>query len=213
MDLLRGIRALAASARISDLDEGVPGEGEDGIFHFRIGRNGDPHSKIDDFARRLKSRDSRWDIAAMKLCYVDINRNSNVNDIFAHYLQITERLTSIAPGLRLVHITVPLRAIRLGLRSRVRMFARQAVDSLEDNLQRDHYNSLLRAEFQDDTQLFDLALLEATQPGGKIVTRSYRGKQAPALYAGFTDDGGHLNQSGEVAVAREFMTFIEKLRT
>ena len=59
----------------------------------------------------------------------------------------------------------------------------------------------------------DLALLEATQPGGRLVTRSYRGKQVPALFGGFTDDGGHLNQSGEVAMARQFMTFIEKLRT
>ena len=88
MDLLRGIHSLSVSATISDIDTGSPSNKGYGIFHFRIGENGDPYSKIDEFAAHIQSRETRWDVAAMKLCYVDIDRHTDVDEVFEHYRQM-----------------------------------------------------------------------------------------------------------------------------
>ena len=213
MDLLQGIRSLDMSASISDLETTGIGEKDYGIFHLRLGKNGDPYSKIDDFADYVLSRKARWDVAVMKFCYVDVNQHTDVDRLFEHYRKMVENLTRDFPELHMVHVTVPLRTIRLGLRSRMRLMAGRDVDILEDNLRRDHYNAQLRATFSDRTRLLDLAQIEATQPDGNMCTWPYRSRPVPGLYPGFTDDGGHLNDAGAEAVARKFMALIDDVWT
>ena len=212
-DLLRGIRSLDMSASISDLETTDSGEKEYGIFCFRLGKNGDPYSKIDYFSDYVLSREAHWDVAVMKLCYVDINQRTDVRQIVRALSQDGRKpvtgfsKTSHGSRYRAIKDYPTRTAVPYPTNGRTRR------RHLEDNQQRDRYNSQLRATFSGRTQLFDLAQIEATQPDGNMCAWPYRSRPVPGLYAGFTDDGGHLNDAGAKAVAREFMALIDDVWT
>jgi len=47
-----------------------------GIYRFRAGNNGDPVGKIKDFVSTSSSF-AGLDVAMVKICYVDLDRNSD----------------------------------------------------------------------------------------------------------------------------------------
>lgn len=212
IDILRGIRSLSASAPVFDLAANDNPPAGPGIFHFRAGRNRDPVSKIDDFVSHILAHPTAYDAAAMKLCYVDVDRFTDTTSVFDHYLSAVKKISAAAPDLHIVHVTVPLRVVRLGLRSRIRLAIGSEVESLEDNLQRQNYNSLLRTGFADRTRLYDLADIEATTPDGNVCSCRYKNTHVPCLYPGFTCDGGHLNDAGSKAAASAFMALLDNLQ-
>ena len=169
------------------------------------------HSKIDDFARFVTARNTVCDVAMMKLCYVDIGENTDIHDLFRYYISMVEKLVKSAPGVHLVHLTVPLRSIRLGLRSRIKLLAGQALEPVENNIRREAYNSLMRSEYGNEHHFFDLARLEATQPDGCTSSFQYRSEAVRMLYSGYSDDGGHLNTNGKQVIARELIKLIDEL--
>ena len=53
-----------------------------GLYHTRLGFNGDPTAKIRSFEHQMaKIVRANPDIVLMKLCYVDINRGCNIKDL------------------------------------------------------------------------------------------------------------------------------------
>jgi hypothetical protein len=212
MDILRGIRSLCALAPVFELAANANPPAGPGVFHFKTGHNGDPVSKIDEFAGHILAHPTAYDAAAVKLCYADINRFTDTTSVFDHYLGTVKKIATAAPDLHIIHVTVPLRAVRPGLRTRIRLAVGSKVDSLEDNLRRQDYNSLLRTTFPYSSSLYDLAKVEATMPDGNVCSYGYRNTHVPCLYPGFTRDSGHLNDAGSRAAANAFMVLVDKLQ-
>ena len=210
-NILDGIQALSPTTSIAELVSDVPATDGHGALHFRIGANHEPYSKIDDFAHFVAANGASCDMAMMKLCYVDIDRNTDIDDLFRYYKSMVDKLAGSAPGVHLVHITVPLRCIQLGLRSRIKLLAGQTLEPVEDNVRREAYNSLMRKEYQGGATLFDLAALEATRPDGSTSSIKIGSKEVKTLYPGYSDDGGHLNNNGRQFIAQKLVDLIAKL--
>ena len=211
LNILGGIQVLSPATNITELAGDDSASGEHGVFHFRIGENQKPYSKIDDFARFVTANDTFCDVAMMKLCYVDIGENTDIHDLFRYYRSKVDKLVRSTPGVHLVHMTVPLRSIRLGLRSRIKLLAGQTLEPVEDNVRREEYNWLMREEYQGEATLFDLAALEATRPDGSTSSIRIGGKEVRTLYPGYSDDGGHLNNNGRQLIAQKLVDLIAKL--
>ncbi len=183
-----------------------------GIFHKAIGHNGDPRSKIDEFVHCLQGSVASFDIALMKLCYADIDARTNVDELFKYYQGAMTALSRIMSGTTMLHCTVPLRSVRLGVRSYVRRVFGRPIVAIQDNSCRDAFNDLLRDAYSQSSQILDIAAIESTSPDGSLFGTPYRGVRVPALDPHYTDDGGHLNSEGQHRVASEFVQLINEMR-
>jgi hypothetical protein len=189
---------------------GDPGslQGKPGLADSSIGANFDPASKIRDFAAKLEAAGpGAVDIALMKFCYVDIDRNTAVTDVFTQYRNTLSALQQKFPGTTFVHCTVPLTSRHNSLKAYAKRILRRAQDSAADNRAREDFNALIRAEYSGKQPLLDIAAVESTLPDGTKTT--YGG--LPSLAACYTYDGGHLNETGRMAVAAEFLRVLAGL--
>ena len=73
---------------------------------------------------------------------------------------------------------------------------------------RNRYNELLRDRYAGIEPLFDLARLEAK---GDSASFWHDGRRYECLATAFTDDGGHLNATGQINIATELMAFLAAL--
>ncbi|HHJ13736.1 MAG TPA: hypothetical protein ENJ79_05070 [Gammaproteobacteria bacterium] len=205
-DLLQGVSRLAPALPVHELaaPEDSP---RPGINHFRAGENHAPARKFRDLADRAQQA-RHCVLAGIKLCYVDIRADTDIDGLFRLYRETLDRLLDSAPALRLFHVTVPLRSARPGLRARLRMLVGRPIRVLEDNLRREAYNDMLRDTWGDDGSLFDLAALESRNPEGESCRVAYRGLKVPVLAPDLTRDGGHLNPDGAMRLADAWLDFL-----
>ena len=176
-----------------------------GFFSFYVGENGDPVGKIRDFESRSFKR---VNVGLMKLCYVDFEPGTDVSAVFREYKDTIERLQAKYPETYFVHVTVPVLARERGIKAWAKNVLGRALWGDVENLQRQRYNEMLRAEYGSQDMLFDLALLEATDPRGRVLEHSLHGERFLAMYPAYTTDGGHLNEAGRRRVARAFVEFL-----
>jgi lysophospholipase L1-like esterase len=102
------------------------------------------------------------------------------------YLDTMSALEEAYPGTVFVYTTMPL-----------------TTDADADNELRNAYNARVRAYCQaGDKFLFDVADIEAWDPSGNRQTYSWNGQSCDLLYAGYAIDNGHLNATGEAALAK-----------
>lgn len=168
------------------------------ISHSKIGRNGDPISKCDDFREILNSGiGERVNIALMKFCYIDILANTDVEEIFTYYCKTIEEMEDKYPSVHFLHCAVPLTSIRHDLKAKIRRLLKKD-SNLRNNTAREKFNDKLRKKY--GRKVFDLAYFESLQVGSN--------KTLNYLNPRFTDDGGHLNQLGRVYIAKNFLIFI-----
>jgi hypothetical protein len=172
----------------------------DGVLaHALIGDNRDPVGKLANFDRTLRAGlAGQVDVAALKLCYIDILWNTDVGAFFDAYRDTLERLEKDFPDVRFVHMTVPLTTGSYGIRDHLKVLAGR-----DDNAARERYNELIRETYGPD-RVFDIADLESTPPDGTSADR--------ALFEGYTSDGAHLNAAGSARVAAEFINFVADVR-
>jgi hypothetical protein len=207
-NLLRGVEAIGRSQP----DLAVPvaeagGAAGAGIVHFRVGRNGDPVSKIDDFLAHLDAEAAETpDLAGFKLCYADFGKQIDVDALFARYAAAIDQTRRRHPGLRLFHVTTPLERAEPGWRVLAkRVLGKTPAQEL--NAVRERYNDALRRAFAGREPLFDLAREEASA-GGAPVTAGTSAGRVLALAPPFTDDGAHLNESGGRVLAARWLRFL-----
>lgn len=164
------------------------------LLHACVGNNMDPKSKIDDFVGVLMESNlgDSLDIAFMKLCYVDFNKNTNIKELFDYYISSMNDLKEKYPKLRIIHSTVPLTVNPKGLKGLIKAILRR-----DNNKFRHLYNELLRKHYTED-ELFDIAKIEATFSDGSINTNK---NGVPCLINEYSSDGGHLNQQGRELLA------------
>lgn len=180
---------LLAAPEASQID---PGD----WAHAYIGQNQAPLTKLDAFRAALSGPiGGRVQIAFVKLCYVDAYSTAaeSPSGLFASYQGMVAAVQAERPGVRLVHVTMPLVTV-----------AAESSDGWASNARREAYNDLLRRAY--GAQVFDLALLEATDPTGAVVVNPASG--ARGMYAGWSSDGGHLNAAGAARIGRALVAHL-----
>jgi hypothetical protein len=211
-NIIDGLKVLLAESNTSWHMAEIPKDAlpaGPAFIHQRIGQNGDPKGKMDAFARSIREMPSKPQLAFMKLCYVDVNRSTDVEDLIAHYANTLGKLKAEYPDVVFAHVTVPLAPEAMGIKDRIKRLAGIELKKERDNLRRGQYNALLRKTFPGDP-LFDLDRVESTRPDGTRAQFSLDGQTALALAADYAgDESGHLNAAGEKRAAIELVQFLK----
>ena len=129
--------------------------------------------------------------ASLKLCWADLQQSADPDAAFKSYVGVMEEMQKAYPRVRFVYWTVPLR--------------REAI--LQDKRLR--FNELMYAYVKEhNVILFDIADIECHKPDGTEF-RNETGKKA--MWDGYTNDGGHLNDAGSARVARAWWWLTARL--
>ena len=134
---------------------------------------------LDNSVRTSGWHQTAVDVVLDKLCYIDQDANA------ATYLAEMDALVAAFPTTTFVYVTMPLMT---------------SADA--DNVLRNQYNQAVRAHCAaTGALLFDLADMESHDPSGVAQTFTSGGQTYQKLYAGYTDDGGHLDVDGRQRMA------------
>ncbi len=191
-----------------------PANFNEGIFaHSRVGKNVDPKSKIDEFVRLIdQGIGKKADAATLKFCYVDIQAESDVENIFSEYSNSVDILRNKYPGMTIVHFTEPLTVVKTTWKTRLKkILGKKDIWEYADNIKRNQYNELLLKKYGGKEPILDIAEIESTFPDGKRVTFSLDGKIYYAMAREYTKDGGHLNEQGRKKVAEQLLLLLANL--
>ncbi len=213
-NILSGIKMISDKTgielNIENVDEKPLGNKK--IFaHSTGGKNYYPKSKIDSFTNKLKELNNELipDVAFMKLCYIDIKPDTDVNELFSYYQEKIELLKKEKPDMTLVHVTVPLITRSNTMKSKIKRFLGMDKYSEASNIKRNEFNKLLNKSFHGDS-VFDIARIESTHKDGSREQFTEDGKAYYRMSSEYTTDGGHLNKLGQYIVATEMVNFLGK---
>jgi len=184
--------------------------GTSALVEFNIGENGQPESKMKDFAAALDQiGDTAHAIAIFKYCYLDITPETNVEQLFASHRQALDEMRARHPNLTFVHVTAPLTNPESGARLLAKRLLGKPT-AREANAKRNRFNAKLREQYAGEP-IFDLAKVESTRPNGSRSFFQSGGEVVFTLAPELTDDGGHLNATGRRAAAKEFAAVIGRV--
>jgi len=173
------------------------------LAHLYVGQNGDPMSKIRGYREALEGGlGDSIDVAAMKFCFWDIQKDTPVAEVFETYSKTIAELQQRFPRITFVHMTVPLFTRDDDWRAGVRRLLSMDVPRTLDNAKRHELSERIRARYAGREPLFDLEAFEAAsdQERGGI----------PYLRPEYTYDGGHLNESARAAGAAAFLDVVAR---
>jgi hypothetical protein len=200
-NILEGLRQLgseqqAAGLRIVAADQPLDSPA---LAHLAIGENGKPASKIADFDRLLAGEPGGWaEVAFFKFCYADFDARTDARHLFESYQRANEARRARHPRITFMHLTAPLTTVQRGPAGWVLRLAGRDPWGEPENVIRHQYNELLRQTYRGREPILDLARLESAGGNGSF---RHRGRRYESLSPGYTDDGGHLNYAGRLAVA------------
>ena len=198
--------------QVGELDALNVSPGRGVLLHTKVGENGKPDSKCEDFRRILDEKLSgQIDIALFKFCYIDFSDTSDVDAVFATYSRTMDDLKQRHPEITFIHVTAPLRTVDRGLGVWAReMLGRRNRTKLA-NVSRNEFNRRLVEKYSADP-IFDLARVMSTLPDGRRESFEIDGKSYYSLVPAYTDDGGHLNTVGRSYAAAELIHSIAAAR-
>jgi hypothetical protein len=191
-NMLDGLRRIGESEhwpalRVVELTGQEPVEGPM-LAHAKIGKNGDPLSKVKGFQQAIDAGiGRRVDIAVMKYCFWDIRRETDIEAVFGDYRQTMDDLTRRYPTVVFVHATVPLVAADVDWRARMRRLIGMATPTDADNAVREQLNRKIRETYGTSQIVLDIARAESG---------SSTAVNPPQLAEEFSSDGAHLNDAG-----------------
>ncbi len=176
--------------------------------HSMVGENEDPVSKINDFVRSIDTGiGGKAEIAFFKFCYVDITRNTDVEEVFTAYKTAMQRLKNKYPNTQFVHLTVPLSLSAPSIKG----WIKGVLGREDNNIKKSVYNAMLRHEYGGRDPIFDLAGIESTYPDGRKASFTSNGTTYYSLVPDYTSDDGHLNETGRRIMAGQLLKFLSKL--
>jgi hypothetical protein len=208
-NILNGVYELASASTVRGLQIHPLSDSLDHAATFfadaLIGENTKPDTKCSAFARSFSSFTHQLpEIAFMKFCFVDFGQSMPAEEIFALYASTIDSLEHRYPGVTFIHVTAPLTARSRGLKAVIKKLLGRTDNFEASNAERGRFNALMRERFASQP-IFDLARLESTRPDGTRETFQLHGTVYEALVPEYTDDGGHLNQTGQERAARELI--------
>ena len=178
------------------------------LLHTKIGENGKPDSKCEDFRRILDEKlAGQIDVALFKFCYVDFSDTTDVDAIFATYARTMDDLKQRHPEITFIHVTAPLRTVDRGLGVWAREMLGRPNRTKLANVSRNEFNRRLAEKYSADP-IYDLARVMSTYPDGRRESFEIDGKTFYSLVPAYTDDGGHLNTVGRSYAAAELVRSI-----
>lgn len=183
------------------------------LAHYRVGANLNPVGKIEDFAILMNNGiGNKADYAFVKLCYLDINKNTNVENVFESYVRIISELKKKYPKTTFIHFTSPLTVSKISWKTKIKQsLGVGELWELNDNIRRNKFNSLLREKFQNREPFFDIAAFESILPDGKQYRFEEKGEKYQYLAPEYTSDGGHLNKYGQKRIAEQLLLMLLQL--
>lgn len=211
-NIINGIQALPVTSSLKFEESRTPAAAPGPcFFHAPIGRNKDPKSKIADFVSLINDGfGDNVDIACFKFCYIDIDRNSNVEELFDEYHKAMSLLVKKFQRTQFLHITTPIRSVEPGLRLFIKKLLGKKSIKLADNQKRQEFNELMLEHYANREPVFDIAKLESTYTNGNRCSNSLNNNLVYSLVPDYTNDGGHLNELGQQIVAKQFLNLIEQ---
>jgi hypothetical protein len=212
-NIVEGLEGLKESSRLNIVDVATAKTTPGGFFaHAKLGKNGDPKGKTDAFVAALEGGlGQEVDIAFQKYCFVDIDAQTDVAQLFDYYRKGMDRLHQDFPQLRIVHVTAPLVHVQSGPRAVIKRWIGRTPDHYDDNAARQRFNALMRREYEGREPVFDLAALEASRPGQAPEPFQFRGQDIYELRPEYTTDGAHLNTVAGQRVAAELLAFLGRI--
>jgi lysophospholipase L1-like esterase len=195
-NVIAGIEALAHENDVAlSVAESRDAFAAPGLHHFKIGRNGEPRSKIEDFDATMSHKIAGTaDIALMKLCYTDFDSEANPQQLARDYIAEVDQLASRFPQTTFVPVTAPLTAVQTGPKALIKKLLGKEPAGYDSNARRKLFNETLRQHYANRDLLFDIAAIESDF-GKVIIERD--GQPIEALNPDITSDGGHLNDQGQ----------------
>jgi len=180
-----------------------------GFYHCIVKRNRFPKEKCDNFKRMLMENrlGERLDIAFFKFCYVDIEKDTDVEGLFQYYVKTIKEIREAFPNLKVLHVTAPLYSHGMGLKG----FLKGLVKTDYHNIKRNEYNQKLRDKFAGVDPIYDLAAVESTYPDGSRSSFEHNGQTYFSLANEYTHDGGHLNETGRIRAAQSLVEVLGKI--
>ncbi len=215
-NIIDGIKELqnrAGKAPLNIVERGAMDNLPDNfLLHSPVGENSKPLSKCIDFKRVIHAElKDKIDYALFKFCYIDFNENTDVEALFADYRKIMNQLIVDYPDITFIHVTAPLRSVDSGMGVWVREMLGRENRSKINNIQRNRFNWLIHTTYGDQP-ILDLAAAESTYPDGRRHTFKYQGDEVYyALIDEYTNDGGHLNDTGKRKVAADFIASLAEI--
>ncbi|MBE3117720.1 MAG: hypothetical protein IMZ50_03055 [Candidatus Atribacteria bacterium] len=208
IDGIKDVMGHNSAIRLDIRETSNPSDFASPLFaHSLIGQNMDPKSKIDDFRKILENGVGQvTDIAMFKFCYVDIDRNTDIESLFKYYNNTITNLEVKYPSLRIITFSVPLTNMPKGFKPLIKKMLGMTPPFKDDNIKKNIYNQKLRDRF--GKSVFDLADAESALPGGKRAIYKVGNETYNLLNPAFTDDGGHLNRIGKQVVAVDLLLFL-----
>lgn len=177
--------------------------------HDNNGSNRDPRLKIDDFYTTLNHIGQEVDFAGFKFCYVDVEKGTNINELFSYYTKKMNEVALKYPDLTLIHYTVPLKSLQTGLKAFIKKILGKDI-GIDDNSVRNEFNNLLRKEYKNQI-IFDLAKFESSYPDGKRSFSEVNGKKIYTMAPIYTSDGGHLSKIGKKKIGEDYLCFLAEI--
>jgi hypothetical protein len=180
--------------------------------HGRIGRNGDPGFKTEEFARLIEGPlRGKVDVAFHKYCYADIVETTDVAAVFDRYEKTMARLRAEFPEVVFVHVTTPLVRVQSGPKATLKLLLGQSPGRYGGDFARERFNDLMRNAYRGREPVFDLATIESTRPDGRREAIRSGRRSGYALVPAYTADNSHLNEQGRRRVAEELLVFLARL--
>jgi len=208
---LNGILSGIEGNKIRVLLTTSPGDIKAGVFaHSPVGENFKPASKDAEFAKNIFNitKLAKIDVAFYKYCYVDIQRDTDVEALFNSYKRNYDILMASKPEVKFIHLTTPLTVVQKGPRAWIKKIIGRPLGGYAENKKRGEFNELLRKTYGSSGLVFDLAKLESTYADGSREMFTVAGKQYEALIDNYASDGRHLNELGSRYIARELLLFL-----
>lgn len=219
-NILDGIKKLTefnAGLHLAIQEVNSPGLFQQPLFgHFFVGKNTDPKSKCDSFRKMMDSGiGKKVDIAFIKLCFVDIQDTTNIEQVFNYYVETMKYLKNKYPGVTFIHVTTPLTTIPDDPITKIKSLVKRIVKKPDwvytSLVQRNKYNNLLLAKYDGKETVFDLATIESTWPDGHTQQFTYHRKDYYSLVPLYACDEGHLNNYGQIKAAKALVTLLCEL--
>lgn len=183
----------------------VPGEAF--VAHTVVGENGDPNGKLAVFEQIIDGpMGEQIDVAILKFCYLDVMASTDVEALFAAYSSTISELELRHPDVRFIYTTVPL-TTDPSWRATLKGILGDPPTDPADNLARQQYNELVRAQYAASGSLFDIAGVQATL-SQHPTEREKDGDEYFVLNLALASDSAHLNALGARVAAVELISVV-----